>query len=285
MCYLKAVSSDILQDSSSYYVLQSSSTQFVMEEIASTILPSQSTAMEEITPTIFPSYLSVMEEITSTILPSQSSVLDTTVLDTAILTSLSASPTSETPMQSPCFIGGRTAIKKNHSVTTSDGLYLQSVKRSNCGLSKRTFRIEICYKSSSSISVEATLWTRTLNTYNKFTTLDLVQTSLPISLNETCHLINVNDMTFMGNTFIGIKIANSTSNGGIILNPSETSNWCVAEGYQINNESLEANQCIQLVEMDIAVSALFYPWTPGTQLLVYYIVTIKLCMYMLVAIT
>ena len=251
MCYLKAVSSDILQDSSSYYVLQSSSTQFVMEEITSIILPSQSTVMEEITPTI---------------LPSQSSVLDTTVLDTAVLTSLSVLPTSETPMQSPCFIGGRTVIKTNHSVTTSDGLYLQSVKRSNCGLSKRTFRIEICYKSSSSISVEATLWTRTLNTYNKFTTLDLVQTSLPISLNETCHLINVNDMTFMGNTFIGIKIANSTSNGGIILNPSETSNWCVAEGYQINDGSLEANQCIPLVDMDIAVSALFYPWTPGMQL-------------------
>ena len=257
MCYLKAVSSDILQDTSSYCILQNLSTQFIMEKI------------------------------TSTILPSQSSVLDTTVLDTAVLRSLSVLPTSETPMQSPCFIGGRTVIKEDHSVTTSDGLYLQFVKRSNCGLSIRTFRIRICYRSRSSIFIEATLWTRTLNTYNKFTTLDLVQTNLPISLNETCHLINVNNMTFMGNTFIGIKIANSTSNGGIILNPSETSNWCVAEGYQINDESLEANQCIELVDMDIAVSALFYPWTPGTQLLVYYIVTIKLCIctYLLVAIT
>ena len=255
MCYLKAVSSDILQDTSSYCILQNSSTQFMMEKI------------------------------TSTILPSHLSVLDTTVLDTAVPTSLSVLPTSETPIESPCFIGGRTVIKENHSVTTSNGLYLQHVKRSDCGVSLHTFRIEICYKSRSSISVEATLWTKISNIYNKFTTLDLVQASLPISLNETCHLINVNDMTFMGNTFIGIKIANSTSNGGIILNPSETSNWCIAEGYQINDESLEENQCIPLVDMDIAVSALFYPWTPGMQLLVYYIVTTKLCMYMFVAIT
>ena len=228
MCYLIAASSDILQATSSYYILQPSSTYFVMEEIASTVLPFQ---------------------------PS--------VLDTAALTSLSTLPTSETPLQPPCFIGGTTNIKENHSLTSNDGLYLQFVKRSNCGLSKRTFGIRFCYRSSSSIFVEANLWIRTLNTYNKFTTL--VQTNLPISLNETCHLISVDDMTFMGNTFIGIKITNSTSNGGIILNPTETSNWCIAKGYQINDESLESNECVQ-IDMDVAVAALFYPWTPGSYL-------------------
>ena len=232
MCYLIAASSDILQATSSYYYfLQPSSTYFVMEESISTVMPFQSS-----------------------------------VLNTAALTSLSTLPTTETPLQPSCFIGGSTGIKENHSLTSNNGLYLQFVKRSNCGLSKRTLGIRFCYKSSSSIFVEATLWIRTLNTYNKFATL--VQTNLPISLNETCRLINVDSQTFVGNMFIGIKIANSTSNGGIILNPTEASNWCIFEGYQINDKSLESHECVQ-IDMNVAVAALFYPWTPGSYVFIY----------------
>ena len=69
----------------------------------------------------------------------------------------------------------------------------------------------------------------------------------------------------MMNTFIGIKIANLTNNNGIILNPTEASNWCVAERYQINDKSVEQNECDRLT-MDVAVAALFYPATPGTYL-------------------
>jgi len=185
------------------------------------------------------------------------------VLDSATLTSLVMSSTFETSVvasQSPCFVGGRTNIKENHLVTSKNGLYLQFIKSSNCGLSKRTFGIKICYSSSESIYVESTLWTKGLNSYKKFATL--VQTNLPIFHNETCHLINISNMMFMENTFFGIQIVNLTSKNGIVLNPTETSNWCIAERYVTNHNTVDEGECKQL-KMDVAVAALFYPGLPG----------------------
>ena len=198
-----------------------------------------------------------MEETTSATQPHPSSVLNTATLSSHLL--FVSSPL-ETPVQSPCFIGGRTVIKEDHLVTSNDALFLQHFKSSNCPLSKRTFGMNICYRSNSTIFIEGNLWTRTQNTYVKYTTL--VQTSLPVSLNETCKVINVSDISFMENTFFGIAIINSTNNNGIILNPIETSNWCIAEGYEINDNAVDQMECAPL-DSDVAVAALFYPWSPG----------------------
>ena len=217
MYYLTATSSNILQPSSTLYI------------------------MEETTPPV-----------------------GSSVMEIATLTSLMMLSTPETSMvvsQSPCFVGGRTNIKENHSLTSNSGLYLQFIKSSNCGLSKRTFGIKICYSSSKSIYVEATLWTKNDNVYKKFTTL--VQTNLPIFHDETCHLVNISNMMFMENTFFGIQIFNLTSNNGIVLNPTETSNWCIAEGYETNHDKVNKEECEQL-KMDVAVAALFYPGLSST---------------------
>lgn len=198
-----------------------------------------------------------MEETTSTIQPHSSSVLHTT----AMLTSPLVSTALVTPVQSTCFIGGRTVIKEDHSVTSNNALFLQYIKSSNCALSKRSFNVNICYRSSSNIFIEGSLWTKTQNTYVKFTTL--VQTSLPVSFNETCKEVNVFDISFMKNTFFGIALINSTNNSGIVLNPTEMSNWCIAEGYKTDDNTVDKTKCAAL-DSDVAVAALFHPWSPGT---------------------
>ena len=203
------------------------------------------------------SILLVIEETTSTEQPYPSSVLNTAMLTSH---SLLASTPLATPVQSPCFIGGRTVIKEEHSITSNDALFLQYIKSSNCALSKRTFGMNICYRSSSTIFIEANLWTRIQNTYVKFMTL--VQTSLPVSLSETCNVINVSDISFMKNTFFGIAVMNSTNNSGIVLNPTEMSNWCIAKGYETNDNIVDQMECTRL-NSDVAVAALFLPWTPG----------------------
>lgn len=142
-------------------------------------------------------------------------------------------------------------------MTSSDGLYLQNIKNSDCSLSKQSVAMKICYSSSNSIYIEAALWRRKLDTYSKFVTL--VQASLPISHNETCHRINnISKFSFMENAFVGIKIFNSTNDSGIILNPTGMSNWCVAKEYKTNDNMINQQECTQL-QMDVAVKFLFQP--------------------------
>ena len=179
--------------------------------------------------------------------PYSSSIFNTATLSSILVSS---------PVQPTCFIGGRTIIEKIHNVTSNDGLYLQFVKRSDCSLSKRTIGIKICYKSSSIISIEGSLWTVTQQTYFKFATL--MQTTLPVSLNESCVIINVSDISFMRNAFFGIAVINSTSSSGIVLNPTEFSNWCLAKGYKTNDNMVNQMECENLI-MDVAVAGLFVP--------------------------
>ena len=184
-------------------------------------------------------------------------VQETSVQETPVQeTPMKETPIQETPVQSTCFIGGRTVIKEDHSVASNNTLFLQYIKSSNCPLSKRTFGMKICYRSSSNIFIEGSLWTKTQTTYVKFTTL--VQTSLPVSLNETCKSINVSDISFMKNTFFGIALINSTNDSGIVLNPTEVSNWCIAEGYETNANAVDKTDCTAL-DSDVGVAALFYP--------------------------
>ena len=198
-----------------------------------------------------------MDETTSPIQSYPSSVLNTAMLTSPpILTSSPVSTTLETPVQSTCFIGGRTVIKEDNFIASNNTLFLQYIKSSNCALSKRTHGMNICYRSSSDIFIQGSLWTKTQSTYVKFR--NLVQTSLPVSLNVTCKVINVSDFSFMKNTFFGIALINSTNDSGIVLNPTEMSNWCIAEGYEANDNAVDKTKCAAL-NSDVAVVALFYP--------------------------
>ena len=200
-----------------------------------------------------------MNETMSINRPSSSAIFNTATL----------SPLPEsTSVQPTCFIGGRTIIEENHAVSSDYGLYLQFVKRSDCSLSKRTFGIKICYKSSSIISIEGSLWTITQQTYFKFTTL--MQATLPVSLNESCVMINVSDISFMRNTFFGIAIISSSNNSGVVLNPTDLPHWCLAKGYKTNDDMVDQMECPEL-EMDLAVAALFVPQISG--------IIVSICIY------